>query len=62
MAPLEPLSSSHGRRCDCSARPDGGRVNLFRNEESDVSDVVFLVLTVALFAALALVVRGVDKL
>lgn len=30
-------------------------------EESDVSDVVFVVLTVALFAALAVVVRGVEK-
>ncbi|MCI4063964.1 hypothetical protein MRQ36_15745 [Micromonospora sp. R77] len=30
--------------------------------ESDVSDVVFVVLTVALFVALALVVRGVEKL
>ncbi|MBQ1050612.1 hypothetical protein KBX50_19305 [Micromonospora sp. C51] len=36
--------------------------DLFRNEESDVSDVVFVLVTVALFAALALVVRGVEKL
>jgi FlaG/FlaF family flagellin (archaellin) len=34
----------------------------FRNEESAVSDVVFVVLTVALFVALAFVVRGVEKL
>ncbi|WBB55600.1 hypothetical protein [Verrucosispora sp. WMMD573] len=36
--------------------------DLFRNEESDVSDVVFVLVTVALFAALALVVRSVEKL
>ncbi|SCL17583.1 hypothetical protein GA0074694_2059 [Micromonospora inyonensis] len=34
---------------------------MFRIEESDVSDVVFVVVTVALFAALALLVRGVEK-
>ncbi|MFV2088844.1 hypothetical protein [Micromonospora sp. LOL_021] len=33
-----------------------------RFEESGVSDVVFVVLTLALFAVLALVVRGVEKL
>jgi len=44
-------------------RPEGGRGKPVRRfEESDVSDVVFVVLTLALFAVLALVVRGVEKL
>ncbi|GIJ10505.1 hypothetical protein Van01_37190 [Micromonospora andamanensis] len=38
------------------------RDEVSRIKESDVSDVVFVVLTVALFAALALLVRGVEKL
>jgi hypothetical protein len=35
---------------------------VIRGEEPDLSDVLFLVLTVALFVALTLVVRGVEKL
>jgi hypothetical protein len=44
----------------------GGREAVASSEsgwgESDVSDVGFVLLTVVLFAALALVLRGVEKL
>ena len=50
------------RRFDCPARPEGGRDERFRYEESAVSDLVFVLLTVALFAVLALVVRAVERL
>ncbi|MFC8617214.1 hypothetical protein ACFT9M_12455 [Micromonospora purpureochromogenes] len=49
-------------RFDCPARPEGGRDEGIRDEESAVSDLVFVLVTVALFAALALVVRAVEKL
>ncbi|WP_165942506.1 MULTISPECIES: hypothetical protein [unclassified Micromonospora] len=39
-----------------------GRANESGEGESAVSDVVFVLVTVGLFAVLALVVRGVEKL
>jgi hypothetical protein len=48
-------------RCDGPARPEVGRDEVIPVRGVGVSDVVFVVLTVALFAALALVVRAVEK-
>ncbi|MEV6692725.1 hypothetical protein AB0M35_14765 [Micromonospora sp. NPDC051196] len=63
MIALWHLSFPTGRRCDCPARPtEAGRDAPVGIEESVVSDVVFVVLTMALFALLALLVRGVEKL
>ncbi|MEW2384825.1 hypothetical protein AB0873_22425 [Micromonospora sp. NPDC047707] len=62
MVALWTVPARSTRRWNGSARPEGGRDDSFRDEESDVSDVVFVLVTMALFAALALVVRGVEKL
>ncbi|SCG44800.1 hypothetical protein [Micromonospora inositola] len=62
MVALWTLSIRRVWRFDCPARPEGGRDERVRDEESAVSDVVFVLVTVALFAALALVVRAVEKL
>lgn len=58
---LWPLSPGRAAGCDGPATGPG-RDDRVPQEEPTVSDLVYVLVTAALFAALALVVRGVERL
>jgi hypothetical protein len=60
-ASSEAATKRRGLRSDCLHEPAIGAAR-FQTRRRSVYDIVFVLLTVVLFAALALLVRGVERL